>query len=253
MKLTIITVVKNDKKNLLISLKNILSQTLKNFEYIICDGMSKDGTKYAIKKYISKNIKYISNKDNNYYEGLNYAISKASGDYIGILNAGDKYCNTNILKEIVEVISVRKYEILFGNLIYLDHKNHYVRFWKFPIKKLSLISALKIASPTLFIKKKLAKSIPYNTSFNISSDTEFNLRLSQKKIKFLYLNRNIIFMRTGGLSTNFKFFLLKIKQDLIILKNFFKITYGLIYLFKVLIKVRTFKLNFHYLKNYFIA
>ena len=99
MKLTIITVVKNDKKNLLISLKSVLSQTLKNFEYIIYDGMSNDGTKQMAKKYFNKNIKYICKKDNNYYEGLNYAIAKASGDYIGILNAGDKYCNVKMLKE----------------------------------------------------------------------------------------------------------------------------------------------------------
>ena len=45
MKLTIITVVKNDKTNLLISLKSIMSQTYKDFEYIIYDGMSNDGTK----------------------------------------------------------------------------------------------------------------------------------------------------------------------------------------------------------------
>ena len=99
MKLTIITVIKNDKKNLLISLKSILSQTYKNFEYIIYDGMSSDGTKLAIKKYLNKNIKYICKKDKNYYEGLNYTINKASGDYIGILNAGDQYYNTNTLKK----------------------------------------------------------------------------------------------------------------------------------------------------------
>ena len=59
MKLTIITVVKNDKKNLLKSLKSVLSQNLKNFEYIIYDGMSNDGTKQAVKNYLNKNIKYI--------------------------------------------------------------------------------------------------------------------------------------------------------------------------------------------------
>ena len=64
MKLTIITVVKNDKKNLLISLKSVLSQTLKNFEYIIYDGMSNDGTKQMAKKYFNKNIKYICKKEN---------------------------------------------------------------------------------------------------------------------------------------------------------------------------------------------
>jgi len=244
MKLTIITVVKNDKKNLLISLKSVLSQTLKNFEYIIYDGMSNDGTKQMAKKYFNKNIKYIRKKDNNYYEGLNYAITKASGDYIGILNAGDKYCNIKILEKIFKIISLRKFDLLFGNLIFLDYKNRSVRFWKFPIKKINNTSVLKIASPTVFIRKKILKLYPYNTLCSISADTDFNLRLPQLKLKFFYLNRNIIFMRTGGLSTNYRFLLLKMKQDLIILKKYFKITFLFIYLYKILIKLRTLKINF---------
>lgn len=244
MKLTIITVVKNDKKNLLISLKSVLSQKLRNFEYIIYDGMSNDGTKQMVSKYFNKNIKYICKKDNNYYEGLNYAISKASGDYIGILNAGDKYCNNKILNQIFEIISLRKFDLIFGNLIFINYKNHSVRFWKFPIKKLDKISALKIASPTVFIKKKILKLYPYNTSYSISADTDFNIRISQIKLKFFYFNHNIIFMKTGGLSTNYKFFLLKIKQDLIILKKYFKVMFLFIYFYKVLIKLFTLKINF---------
>jgi glycosyltransferase involved in cell wall biosynthesis len=244
MKLTIITVVKNDKKNLLISLKSVLSQTLKNFEYIIYDGMSNDGTKQMVKKYFNKNIKYICKKDNNYYEGLNYAITKASGDYIGVLNAGDKYCNIKVLEEIFKIISLRKFDLLFGNLIFLDSKNRPVRFWKFPIKKLDNTSVLKIASPTVFIKKKILNLYPYNASYRISADTDFNLRLPKIKLKFFYFNRNIIFMKRGGLSTNYKFFLIKIKEDLIILKKYFKITFLFIYMYKILIKFRTLKIIF---------
>jgi glycosyltransferase involved in cell wall biosynthesis len=243
MKLTIITIVKNDKKNLLISLKSVLSQTYKNFEYIIYDGMSSDGTKSAIKKYLNKNIKYICKKDKNYYEGLNYAINKASGDYIGILNAGDQYYNTNTLKKILKIIFSSRCDLLFGNLIYLDRKNYGVRFWKFPIKKLNLFSALKIASPTIFIKKNIAKIHRYNTSYSISSDTDFNLRLSQKKLNFFYLDKYIIFMRIGGISTNYKLFLLKMIQDIKILKKYFKITFGFIYIYKILIKLKTLSLK----------
>lgn len=205
-KLSVITVVKNDKKNLLITIKSILSQTYKNYEYIIYDGMSNDGTRVAVKKYLNKNIKYFCKKDKNYYEGLNNAINKANGEYIGILNAGDKYCNPHILKKILRIILLSKCDILFGNLIYLDNKNYGVRFWKFPIKKLNFFSALKIASPTIFLKKKFFKLHRYNPSYSISSDTDFNLRLSETKMKFIYLNKFIIYMKMGGLSTNYKFF-----------------------------------------------
>ena len=240
MRLSIITVVKNDKTNLLISLKSIMSQTYKDFEYIIYDGMSNDGTRGVVQKYLSKNIKYICKQDNNYYEGLNYAINKATGYYIGILNAGDQYFNCNTLKNIARIICLGKYDILFGNLIYINSINQNVRYWNFPVKKLTLLSALKIASPTLFFKKKIAKLNPYNSKFSISSDTDFNLRLSQKKIKFLYYDHYLIFMRTGGLSTSYKFFFRKMIEDLSILRKYFKNTYALIYLYKIIIKLRTF-------------
>jgi glycosyltransferase involved in cell wall biosynthesis len=155
MKLSIITVVKNDYKNLLVSLENILSQSLKSFEYIIYDGMSTDGTKTITQKYLNENIKYIRRRDKNYYEGLNYAIKVAKGDYIGILNAGDKYFNSKILEKIYKKILATRCDLLFGNLIYFNIKNYTTRIWNFPIKDLNSLTALKIASPTLFIKKKI--------------------------------------------------------------------------------------------------
>jgi glycosyltransferase len=243
MKFTIITVVKNDKKNLLISLKSIMSQTYKDYEHIIYDGMSNDGTREIIQKYLNKNRKYICRRDINYYEGLNYAINKASGHYIGILNAGDKYYNINTLKKVAQITCLSNFDILFGNLIYINSNNRSVRYWKFPVKKLTLLSALKIASPTLFIKKKIAKFNTYNSTFSISSDTDYNLRLSKKKIKFIYLNRYLIFMRTGGLSTNYKFFFKKMIEDLSILRKYFKKIFILIYLYKIIIKIKTFFKN----------
>ena len=54
MKITIITVVKNNKKDLELTIKSVLAQNYKNFQYIIFDGMSNDGTEKVIKKYKKK-------------------------------------------------------------------------------------------------------------------------------------------------------------------------------------------------------
>ena len=155
MKLSILTIVKNDKKNLLISLDSVLSQSLKNFEYIIYDGMSTDGTKFSIQRYLNKNVRYICRQDKNYYDALNYAIKSASGDYIGILNAGDKYYGSNILDKIYKKIKVSKCDLLFGNLVYFNKKGYSTRVWNFKVTELNLISAFKFASPTVFIKRMI--------------------------------------------------------------------------------------------------
>jgi glycosyltransferase involved in cell wall biosynthesis len=241
MKLSILTVVKNDKKNLLISLESVLSQRFKNFEHIICDGMSNDGTKSIVKEYLNKNTRYICIRDKNYYEALNYAIKSARGDYIGILNAGDKYFNSGILEKVNKKILTTKCDLLFGNLIYFNDKNYSTRIWNFQIKDLNSLSALKIASPTLFVKKKIAISNLYNTKYNISSDTDFNIRISKKNLNYVYLNQFMVLMKIGGLSTNPKFFLKKMAQDILILRKYFKFLFIFVYLFKVLIKLRTLK------------
>jgi glycosyltransferase len=186
-------------------------------------------------------VRYICRADKNYYDALNYAIKAASGDYIVILNAGDKYFSSNVLSKIYKKITTSKCDLLFGNLAYFDEKNYSTRVWSFKVKDLNPISALKIASPTLFIKRKIAKSNPYNINYNISSDTDFNLRISKKKFNYVYLNEFIVLMKTGGLSTNPKFFFRKMIEDIIILKKYFKVFFICIYFYKVLIKLRSLK------------
>jgi len=136
-----------------------------------------------------------------------------------------------------------KCDLLFGNLIYFSDKNYSTRIWNFQIKDLNSLSALKIASPTLFIKKKLAMSNPYNTKYNISSDTDFNIRISRKNLNYVYLNQFMVLMKIGGLSTNPKFFLKKMTQDVLILRKYFKFLFICVYLYKIFIKLRTFKVN----------
>jgi glycosyltransferase involved in cell wall biosynthesis len=210
--------------------------------------MSTDGTKSNIQKYLNKNVKYIRRRDKNYYDALNYGLKIAKGDHIGVLNAGDKYFNSNVLNNVYQKIRATKCDLLFGNLIYFNEKNYSTRIWDFKVKDLNLLSALKIASPTLFIKRKIALSNPYNTSYNISSDTDFNLRISKKNLNYVYLDQYIALMKIGGLSTNPKFFLKKMTQDILILWRYFKFLFIFVYLYKVFIKLRTFKVNKKILK-----
>lgn len=241
MRLSIITVVKNDKKNLEFTIKSVLAQNYKDFEYIIFDGLSSDRIESVINKYKKKNIKYIRRSDKNYYDGLNQAISKAKGDYIGILNAGDLYNDKNVLKIVVEKLLMTKCDLLFSNLMYCELNKKNTRFWKFPIQKLSKLSALRIASPTLFVKKKIFEANPYDIKYDISSDTDFNLSISSKKYTFVYLNKYIVLMKKGGLSTRYSSFPRKIFQDLLILKKHFGFLFFGVYIYKIFLKIKQFR------------
>ena len=93
MKISIITATYNSEKTLKETLDSVLSQTYKDYEHIIIDGLSKDNTMGIVKEYEKKyngKLKYISEKDSGLYDAMNKGIKMATGDIIGILNSDDK-------------------------------------------------------------------------------------------------------------------------------------------------------------------
>ena len=86
---SIITVVLNNEKYIEETIKSIINQNYKNFEYIIIDGKSTDNTLKIIKKYKDKINKFISEKDKGIYDAFNKGISLANGRFICIVNSDD--------------------------------------------------------------------------------------------------------------------------------------------------------------------
>ena len=122
MKFSIITVVKNDKINIVSTINSLLRQNFSDYEHIIIDGNSSDGTSGIITRAIrnKKKIIYIRKKDKNLYQALNRGIKIAKGDFVGILHSGDKYFNDKVL-ELVNTKISNKIDILSGFLIYVDN------------------------------------------------------------------------------------------------------------------------------------
>ena len=118
---SIITVTKNTEEKIDKTIQSVLSQSYKNFEYIIVDGHSKDDTFNKIKKYKNKKIKIFSHRDKNFYEGLNFAIKKTKGRYISILNSGDLYFSDSILKKMnTYILKYKNFGLYFSNLFFID-------------------------------------------------------------------------------------------------------------------------------------
>ena len=98
MKVSIITVVYNNKKTILDAILSVRNQTYRHIEHIIIDGGSIDGTLEIIKDNLNENIILISEKDNGLYDAMNKGIKLATGNVIGILNSDDMYNNFNTIK-----------------------------------------------------------------------------------------------------------------------------------------------------------
>ncbi len=242
-KFTILTVVKNNKKGIIKTIKSVLDQKFKNFEYIVIDGNSSDGTFFQIKKLISNNnFKLIRRHDVSYYESLNYGIKLSNGEYVGVLNSGDTFVNNYVLEKIHRRIN-KNTKIFYSNLIFKRQKN-VIRFWSHKISKITKFNLFKIPHTTLFIKKNIFRKIGfYNLSYKISSDIDFIIRMSKNFNKIEHLNFNSVYMEYGGLSTNIKNLGLKLKEDLSILMYHYKFLFIFFYFLKIYFKLGDYKLK----------
>lgn len=115
-KLSIITVNYNDAKGLEKTIQSVITQTYQNFEYLVIDGDSNDGSKDVIDKYCT-NINYnISEPDTGIYNAMNKGIKASKGEYLLFLNGGDVLNGITAVNDFVNHIDFA------GDIIYGDYK-----------------------------------------------------------------------------------------------------------------------------------
>ena len=213
MKISIITVVHNNKKTIKDAINSVLSQNYDNLEYIIIDGASTDGTVEVINETIrvhkKKNIKFISEKDNGVYDAMNKGIDLASGEIVGILNSDDLYYDEYCIPIVMNEFK-KKIDSIFADLIYVRTNNtdKVVRYYSsahFSPKKFAF--GWMPAHPTFFVKRNCYEKYGnYKTDYIIAADYELLIRLlATHNISYNYIPKVLVKMRVGGLSTkNFK-------------------------------------------------
>ena len=241
MYISIITTIKDDSLGIYPTIKSILKQSIySNIEYIIVDASRKKKTSMIIKDLIKKkNIRHLKSNDNNLYKGLNIGIRASKGKYVGILNSGDIYYSDNILEHILKIICMNpSVNLISGNLVYFNSFG-ITRTWKMNLNNLSKIDFFKLPHPATFIKKNiLTKNQYYSENYKISSDLDFFLKSRRDlNMKNIYLNKYLIFMREGGLSTSITKMPIKIFEDLSILFSHYSLFFLFFYLKKILIKL----------------
>lgn len=207
MKISIITVCFNSASTIEDTIKSVINQNYKDLEYIIVDGGSADSTLDIIDKYRDKIAKVISEPDKGVYDAMNKGIDLASGDIVGILNSDDFYCNHKILNSVMDAFSISKAGMVYGNLVYVDRLdiNKKVRYWMpGEYKEEKLNYGWIPPHPVVFVKKNVYERCgKFNLDFRIAADYEFLLRVLKKyNIIPFYIDKDLVYMREGGLSAS---------------------------------------------------
>jgi glycosyltransferase involved in cell wall biosynthesis len=206
MKVSIITVVRNNVLTIEQTIKSIQSQTYKNIEHIIIDGESTDGTLSILKSNFDKFSNLISESDDGIYDAMNKGIKLASGHIIGFLNSDDFYSNDNVISKIVKQFETdNTLDALYADLIYIDKidSSKVVRYYKSGKFEQGLfLKGWCPAHPTFFVRKSVYEKYGnFDLNYRVAADVELMMRFFEvHKIKSLYIPEVWIKMRAGGAS-----------------------------------------------------
>lgn len=214
---SIITPVLNNKDGIIKTIESLKIQEFKDFEHIVIDGGSTDGTLEIIKneKHITK---WISEKDQGIYDAINKGLKISKGTYINTINSGDYYYSSESLNIIKKYFEKNNVSFIFGAV--LKKKIHYKyepnkMFWTF--------NFYPAHSSGFFVKKKVHNEVGnYSLKFPCSSDYDFFWRLIKKNNhKGISTKKNEIIgvFEPGGFSSNYSIFKHIWEETLIRLHN----------------------------------
>jgi len=225
MKISIITIVYNREKFIADCIESVINQTYPQVEYLVIDGGSTDGTQSKIEAYRDKIDYYISEKDEGIFDALNKGIKNATGDIIGILNSDDFFSNSQVLSEIALAFQNSKADLVYAKGLFVDKdKPEKIKrmYPSNPFRKWFLSFGWIPLHTTIFVKKEVFEQYGlYNPGYTIASDYEISLRWFQNdEIKKFFLDKWVVKMRLGGLSTSAKLQIKKSKEDLRIIRRY---------------------------------
>ena len=198
MKISVVTIVRNDCAHIGETLDSVLGQTGDfELEYVVIDGASDDGTVGVLRRYESRLSCLVSEKDSGIYNAMNKGIARCTGDVIGMINSGDRYL-PGALALVAD--SFRKYDkmdrIFWGDVLY----ERLGRVKGFREKNLRI--GAFAPHPSMFVPRNIYETIgTYDESLRLMGDYDFMYRaVNVEHIRPLYVPEPVAWYREDGLS-----------------------------------------------------
>ena len=172
MKFSIITVNYNHCDGLIKTIESVIRQTCTDYEYIIIDGGSNDGSVEAIKKYSDHISYWVSERDNGVYNGMNKGIAQAKGTYVNFMNSGDIFYSDDTLEKVNSLMGDSDFVI--GKDFNQDSETGEVFTTILPTRiSMAAFYMWTLPHQSAFIRRTLFNNAPYDESLRIVADWKF--------------------------------------------------------------------------------
>ncbi len=213
--ISIVTAVLNDRDALLKTIESIREQECGQYELIVVDGCSEDGTRQVIEQCADVIDISISEKDNGIYDAMNKGIQLSTSQYITFLNAGDYYTTPNALLQIVDAIQSNKPDMIYSDAALSTGKIFFAR--ELTKKNLIRYGSSTVVHQTLFVSKKIVNQ--FDITYEIKSDFDwyFGLLAKKRHVSFYHIQKPLVAYDMSGVSS--RHFVKGLKEHMLIIKK----------------------------------
>ena len=198
---SIVTVVFNDCEGLEATFSSISTQLYENYEWVVIDGGSSDGSVQYIKEVVRPGDMLLSERDNGIYDAMNKGMRLAKGKYLVFMNAGDRFYSNDSLKRVYDLLNESNYaaDILFGGAC-LKFGNG--RTWYRQPKSVGryIWHGLSANHQATYYSNKRLGGQNYDLKYSLCGDYYLLASLFKNGIKPVYLNEPIVEFRVGDTS-----------------------------------------------------
>lgn len=191
---SIITVTRDNIAGLKKTYDSLAAQTFIDYEWIVIDGKSSDGTTNFLEK---KTALWISEPDCGIYDAMNKGIERAKGLYLIFMNAGDCFSNENLLKFIARETEKTKPDFIYGDALEDINEKYYYKKSK-PHKKINC--GMFTHHQAMVYGRNVFEKFRYNTDYQISADYDLTFRVLMETDDVLFIPFPFCIFESGGIS-----------------------------------------------------
>jgi len=193
-RISIVTICRNALTGLKATVNSTLQQRYENFEQIIIDGASTDGTQEYLATLTDERIQWISEPDKGIYDAMNKGAQRATGEWVIFMNACDCFANADVLSKVFAQCPDDA-EIVYGDVI----KGETVKVAQPPHNSHRMF----FCHQCVFVRTALAREYPFDTSYRLSSDFKFFKQMILQHRHFVHVNLPVaVFDTTGASNTH---------------------------------------------------
>jgi glycosyltransferase involved in cell wall biosynthesis len=199
-KLSVITVVYNNARDIERTILSVLTQTYSEIEYIVIDGLSTDGTLRYINRYRNLITKVVSEKDEGIYDAMNKGLALTTGDYVIFMNSGDEFYDNDTVEKVFATepdadIYYGETEMINEQGEILGRRRHqapdHLDFYSFKY-------GMTVSHQAIYIKKFLAE--PFDRRYVLSADIDWIMRAIMSAKKTVKVDGYVARYLVGGMS-----------------------------------------------------